>query len=368
MPIAADFLFIRLPDGVIKGPFEAHKVVKTHRAGRVPPGSRVSASREGPWRAVADFVRESEGPLEQPLVVSPVIEVPRTAPRVTTAVEPATVSAPPRLAEDRAAIVAPSSTSGPRIPSETYLGLLQDSWRAMTGHYWPVVARTMATLAVAGTLLALPTVVWVVSFLAERYVDLTDRPWIATLLKSTVYIQFIAPLVLVPFGLMFLVCGVLCVQGVVERTDWARWSELFAWRRRLLPMMVLGYVAAGTEIAAFLLTAILFDPKPSNLNILESMLSQCIEACPIVLCLLAGMLVMTTDSPRGAFSRAGQALRWASARLLAARASTLPALATALLIAIICGLLLVPLPFLGLPLLFVSIGRGFRTLEPPVDS
>ncbi|MEY2714517.1 MAG: hypothetical protein RIT24_860, partial [Planctomycetota bacterium] len=305
------------------------------------------------------------------------VSVPAQAGESARAVEHAAAESVVLAAQTAAPEASPAPIMLPTAPAEarvspdaklTFGDLIARSFEQMTKHYRAVLLRTLATFALAGALLALPTVVWIASFLAERYVDLSGYPWLSGLLASTFYIQLIAPMVLVPFGLMFLVCGVLCVLGAIEGSEWSRWGSLFAWRRRFLPMMILGYVAAGTEVASFLLTAFLFDPKASNTNIIESTLSRCIEACPIVLCLLAGMLVMTTESTRGVFGRVGRALKWASARLLESRASTLPALGTVLLIAVLCAILILPLPFLGLPVFFVAIGLGFRTFEPPVEA
>jgi hypothetical protein len=364
MATDADFLFVQLPDGTIKGPFEARKVVKTYRAGRVPVGSRVAASREGPWQTVGEFVVAASRDAEEPIVVRPLPSLPaRAEPRDSGPEQPARAPDPPGPLEKLSAPVdaLPVSTtvpeSGPAVGA--CRSLLERSWRELKGRYWAIVARTIASFAIAGALLALPAVVWLASFLTDRMLDLSDYPWLARILQSTLYIEVIAPFVLVPFGLMFLVCGVLCVLGAVEGSGWSRWGALFAWRRRFLPMMILGYFAAGSEIASFLLTKLVFDQAEQKQGFLSRMLSEGIQACPILVCLIAGMLVMTSESSKGAFVRTIESLKWAFMNLVGGQGTTL-ALGIAMFFAIACGFLVILLPFLGLPFLFVVIGLGFR--------
>jgi hypothetical protein len=56
----ASQLWVQLPDGKVKGPFEARKVFKTMRAGRVPAGSHVSEAVDGPWMSLGRYFGADE--------------------------------------------------------------------------------------------------------------------------------------------------------------------------------------------------------------------------------------------------------------------------------------------------------------------
>ena len=363
MPTESDFVFVQLPDGSVEGPFEFRKVVRAHRAGKLPTGTCFSASREGPWQSVADSAGAAdERPEGDELGQLGIEQTPRAESSSPNSAPPppTTPSLPPPVPPTGVGASVSETPTG----RETCMELLQRAVLAMRSRYWPIVARTYVTLTLASLFLAIPSILWAAAFSASHSPDQSGKPWFVWLESSPVLVQFIAPLLFAPLGLMFLVCGVLCVLGSIEGSAWSGWGSLFAWRKRFLPMMILGYVAAGTELGSYLLSALLFERRSSSSRIIESALSQFIEACPLVLCMLAGMLVMTAEPKTGSpFGSVGSALKWAMNSLVEGRGSTSLALLAAVLFAAICGPLVLPLLFFGLPFLTVVVGLGFRRYE-----
>jgi hypothetical protein len=79
---------------------------------------------------------------------------------------------------------------------------------------------------------------------------------------------------------------------------------------------------------------------------------------------MTGMLVMTGKGAGDAFVRSIRSLDWAFRQLMHDRGTTL-ALSIGLITAMASGLLVISLPLLGLPFLFVVVGLAFRGYRQP---
>jgi hypothetical protein len=60
-------LWIRLPNGQVKGPFPSDKVKAGLRAGRIPEGSAIGTAAGGPWKEVGQVTVQSVPPSQSPL-------------------------------------------------------------------------------------------------------------------------------------------------------------------------------------------------------------------------------------------------------------------------------------------------------------
>jgi hypothetical protein len=381
-------MWVRLPGGRVKGPFDASKVFRTLRAGRVPEGSLVAESSDGPWVAAPDyFAREPWSSVSLIVVAPPLVAPRRLAPSDSVARPiqlstpsqsvPATPASdlPSRAAESESYDSAPLPTTAmrpqvPRVDAADELdgplavgAVLSAAWSVVRRNYWAIVLRSTVAFLIAGALLALPTALWVTTMLAGYFIDLSDLPWIQFIQGSTLLLQIVLPLFLVPFGFMFLVCGALMVLGVCEGSEFRRWSTLLEWRKRFLVMYAMGYVATGAELAMFFLQILLFERGAKHDGMLERALGGVLYACPIAFLVLAGMFVLVSLASKGVLQTITESLRWAIHGLKRDGFAAFIAVGAAVLIAVVSAILVLPFPFIGLPVLLAVIAVVFRRLQ-----
>jgi len=335
-----DPLFIRLPTGVVKGPFEARMVLKTWKAGKVPSGSCIGSTVDGPWTSAETFYSASW--------VAPTAQSPAPRASVLIAVEPAATVTRQGLAVREPAV------------SPTVRGFLKSCWSAFVKDYWAIVLRAFVGLIVSGALLVLPLVLALINLLLGQFLGQGDWPVLRRIQSNLSIIEYVSPILLVPFGAMFLATSVLLVLGVIESSDRARWSTLFEWRHRFVPMYVLGYVASATEIAALILSRLLAGRGGGESGTVARVVSEVIEACPIALVVLAGLAIMSWPRQSSVWITIKSAMHWAYSTLLRHKAHAALAIVLCIILASICAIFVIPFVFLGWPLLLVAIALVFR--------
>ena len=373
----ASQLWVQLPDGKVKGPFEARKVFKTMRAGRVPAGSHVSEAVDGPWMSLGRYFGADERvvvpssavpeapslPLrgeQQAALASAPLRPELSAPLGQGSQQPSNLVGQVQSVPHSSSTAMPAADAGEPLATGS---VLSSSMKALFGNYWSVVTRSIVSLLVAGALLALPLVLWIVSVLASYFIDVSAHPWLASIQDSTLVMQLVLPCLLVPFGFMFLVSGTLMVLGACEGSELRRWSTLFEWRKRFVVMYALGYVATGAELAAVFMSATLFGGNGKSESVVEQVLSATLDACPIVFLTFSGMMVLTSPGTKGVWGTIVDSLRWGYHGIKANMFAGFRTAGAAILIAAISLSLVLPFPLFGFPLLMVVIGVLFRRMQ-----
>lgn len=401
-------VWVRLPTGRCKGPYAAHQVEEAWRAGRAPAGSGVSISEQGPWIPISDYFgaradrapesRMHDGPdgesrppaasapsptatpAEQAAVAVQVPPTPKPSPTPSPSPTPFPLPGGPPSSSTAAPapdapVAAPPSASGGANPSGATqdlapagsLAILRRAWQILRANYWPIVGRSALVSLLCAVFLMLPLLIWLATKLADFVVKIEPDSWLAAMQRSTLVMQLVLPFLLVPFGYMFFVSGSLLVLGCWEGSRLGSWTTVFAWRRRFLHLFLLGYIASGVELAVAILGLLLFrsDGKPDTT--LERIGGALIDGCPILFLALAGMLIVTSAPRVGFWQTVRGAVVWSLGVVKGQKLAALGALAAALLVATACGLLVLPVPFLGAPFLLIVMGVVFRSAKPPED-
>lgn len=120
MSDAQQLLWIRLPNGQVKGPFPEAKVKVSMQAGRIPEGSAVAAAALGPWKAIGQVPSGAVLPVQPPHEPPP----PAPAERIESPSEPKHIEKDAAVVDEGPADSAQSALPEPLVKKVVWWRIL----------------------------------------------------------------------------------------------------------------------------------------------------------------------------------------------------------------------------------------------------